>query len=70
MRRAILGADHSKPLQREAGRRVHRNIKYDQFCIAKRGLFDGLAGKIEAIDGMTAFAQPCGGRSQAKGLAA
>jgi len=70
VRRAILGADDWKPLQREAGRRVHRNIKYDQFRIAKRGLFDRLAGKIEAIDGMTPFAQPCGRRSQAKGLAA
>jgi len=68
--RGILGADHWKPLQREPRCGVHGEVKYDQFRIAKRGLFYELTGKIEAIDGMPAFAQPSGRGSQSKRLAA
>lgn len=70
IRVGILRAERRSPLQSEARGGVHRKIKNDQLRFAKSGFIKRLAGKIETADGVAAFAQPGGGRSQAKGLAA
>jgi len=66
----ILRANDRKPLQREAGCGVHGQIEDDQSGFAEGGFVECLAGEIETMHGMLALAEPGGGRSEAKRLAA
>ena len=70
MRVGILRAQRRDPLESEARGGVHRKIKNDQLRFAKCGFIKRLARKIETADGMSVFAEPGRGRSQAKRLAA
>ena len=49
---------------------MHGEIEDDQRGAAQRGFVERLAGEIDAVHGMSAFAEPSGWGSQSEGLAA
>lgn len=70
MRVRILFEQDGNEARSEAGSGVHGEIDGDEPGGAHGGIVERLAGEVEAEDFVAGFAEPCGRRHEAKGLAA